>query len=147
MCLPNPEPCFDFGFFLRAQCSLALLAAAVSSSMVVLTAGSSPGAGQFVTSVVRPCPCTFRPTLHIGAAEEKLLCSSFCLLLYAFSSLTPNQCYLESKLAGAGVSADYVICAPHGVMGSAPRMDLTDRSARRAYILHELTSHFIYSQL
>jgi hypothetical protein len=70
--------------------------------MVVLTAGSLPGAGQLMPSIVRPCSCSFLTTLHIGAPEEGLLCSSFSLLLHAFSSLAANRCCLESKVTGAG---------------------------------------------
>jgi len=62
----------------------ALLAAAVSSRMVVLTAGSSHGASQFMPSVVRPCSCSFLTTLYISVPEEGLLCSSFSLRLHAF---------------------------------------------------------------
>jgi hypothetical protein len=116
--------------FSLAQRGATLLAAAVSSSMVVLTAGSSPGAGQFMPSVVRPCSCSFRTTLHIGAPEEGLLCSSFRLLLHAFSSLAANRCCLESKVTGSGVSPDSLITAPRGVMGRAPRTDLACRLRR-----------------
>jgi len=100
------------------------LAAVVSSSMVVLTAGSSPGAGLLMPLIVRPCSCSFLTTLHIGAPEEGLLCSSFSLPLHAFSSLAANRCCLESKVTGAGVSPDSLISAPRGVVGSAPRIDL-----------------------
>jgi hypothetical protein len=51
--IQTPAPILS-SFSLAQRCA-ALLAAAVSSSMVVLTAGSSSGAGQFMPSVVRPC--------------------------------------------------------------------------------------------
>jgi hypothetical protein len=116
--------------FSLAQRYPVLLAAAVSSSMVVLTTGSSPGAGQFMPLVVRPCSCSFLTTLHIGAPEEGLLCSSFSMLLHAISSLAANRCYLESRVTGAGVSPDSLISAPRGVEGRAPRMDLGCRLRR-----------------
>jgi len=106
--------------FSLAQHCAALVAAVVLSSMVVLTAGSSSGAGQFMLSVFRPCSCSFLTTLHISAPEERLLCCSFSLLLHVFSSLAANRCCLESKVTGAGVSPDSLISAPRGVVGSAP---------------------------
>jgi len=114
----------------RAQRFTALLAAVVSSSMVVLTAGSSPGTGQFMPSVVRPCSCSFLTALHICGPEEGFLCSSFSLLLHAFSILAANRCCLESKISGAGVSPDFLISARRGVVGSAPKMDLVCRLRR-----------------
>jgi len=113
-----------------AQRCAALLVAVVSSSMVVLTTGSSPGAGQLMPLVVRPCSCSFLTALHIGAPEEGFLCSSFSLLLHAFSILAANRCCLESKITGAGISPDSLISAPRGVVGSAPRMDLACRLRR-----------------
>jgi len=100
------------------------MAGAVSSSMVVLTAGSSSGAGQFMPSVVWPYSCSFLTTQHIGAPEVALLCSSFGLLLHEFSSLAVNRCCLESKVTGASVSPDSHISAHRRVVGSAARMDL-----------------------
>jgi len=99
-------PALIFTSFSLGQRCAARLAAAVWSSMVVLTGVPSPGAGQFMPSVIRPCSCSFLTTLHIGAPEEGLLCSSFSLLLHAFSSLAANRCCLESKVTGAGVSPD-----------------------------------------
>jgi len=98
--------------------------------MVVLTAGSSPGAGQLMPSIVQPCSCSFLTTLHIGAPEDVLLFSSFSLLLHAFSSLAANRCCLDSKVTGAGVSPDYLIGAPRGVVCSATRIDLACRLMR-----------------
>jgi hypothetical protein len=105
------------------QRCVALSAAAVSSSMVVLTAGSSAGAGQLMPVVDRPYSCSSLTTWQIGAPEEELLCHSFSLLLPAFSSLAANRCCLESKVSGTGVSPDSVISAPHGIVGCAPRID------------------------
>jgi len=113
-----------------AQHCTARLAAAVSSSMLVLTTGSSPGAGQFMPLVVWPCSCCFLMTLHIGASEEGLLCTSYSFLLHAFSSLAENCCCLQSMVASASVSSDSLISTPRGVMGSAPRMDLACRLRR-----------------
>jgi hypothetical protein len=107
-----------------AQRCAALLEAAVSSSIVILTAGSSPRAGELMPSIVRPYSCSFLTTLHIGAPEEGLLCSSFSLLLHAFSIHAANCCCLESKVTGAGISPDSLIRAPRRVVGSASRMDL-----------------------
>jgi len=64
--IQTPAPILA-SFSLAQRCA-ALLAALVSS-MVVLTTGSSPGAGQLMPSVVRPCSCSFLTTLHIGAPE------------------------------------------------------------------------------
>jgi len=127
-----------------AQRCAALLAAVVLSSMVVLTAGSSPGAGQFMPSVVRPCSCSFLTALHIGALEKGFLCSSFSLPLHAFSILAANCCCLDSKITGAGVSPDFLISAPRGVVGSAPRMGLAcrlRRSWRSSRLSTSLGSH------
>jgi len=118
----TPAP--TLAFFTLAQHCGAYLPAVVSSSMVVMTAGSSPRAGQFMPSVVRPWSCSFLTALHIGVLEERFLCSSFSLKLHAFSILAASRCCLESKITSAGVSPDSLISAPRGVVGSAPRMDL-----------------------
>ena len=125
-----PTPALIVDSFPIAQSCGALLAAAVSSSMVVLTAGSWPGAGQYMPLVVTPCSCSFLTTLHIGAPEEGLLGSFVTLLLHVYSSLAANCCCLESKIASLGVSPDSRISAPHGVGGSTPRMDLACRLRR-----------------
>jgi len=98
--------------------------------MVVLTAGSSLGAGQILPSIVLPCSCSILTALHIGAPDEGLLCSSFSLLLHAFTCITANSCWLESKVTGAGVNPDSLISAPCMVVGSAPRNDLACRLRR-----------------
>jgi len=116
--------------FSLAQRCRALLAAVVSSSMVVLAAGSSPGAGKVIPSVVWPCSCSFLTTLHIGALEAGFLCCSFNMLLHAFASLAVNHCCLESKITGVGVSPASLISAPRGVLGSAPRLDVACRFRR-----------------
>jgi len=126
--IQTPAPILA-SFSLAQRCT-ELLAAVVLSSMVVLTTGSSPGAGQFMPLVVWPCLGTVLTALHIGAPEEGYLCSFFSLLLYAFSILAANHCCLESKITGAGVSPDSLISAPRGVVGSAPRMDLACRLRR-----------------
>jgi len=69
----------------------------------------------------------FLDTLHIFAWEEGFWCNSCSLLLHASAILTANLCCLESKITGACVSPDSLICAPRGVGGSAPRMDLACR--------------------
>jgi hypothetical protein len=46
--------CLMASFFLAQRCA-ALLAVVSSSSLLVFTTDSSPGAGQFMPSVVRPC--------------------------------------------------------------------------------------------
>jgi hypothetical protein len=137
---PSPErdqsihhiltPASILASFSLAQCCAALLTAAELSSIVVLTAGSSPGAGQFIPLVVRPCSCSFLTTLYISTPEEGLLCSSFSLLLHAFPSLAANRCCLESKVTCAGASPDAVISGPRGVVGSAPTMNLACRLGR-----------------
>jgi len=140
--IQTPAP--TLASFSLAQRCAALLAAVVSSCMVVLTAGSQPGASQFMPSVVRPCSYSFLTALHIGAPEEGFLGSSFSLLLHAFSILAASRCCLESKISGAGVSPDSLISAPRGVMGSAPRMDLSFRlsgSWRLSRLTTSLGSH------
>ena len=92
--------------------------------MVVVTTGSSPGAGQFIPSVVRPCSWSSLTALHLSASEERFRCKSSSLLLHVSASLTDNRCCLESEITCAGVSPDCLINAPRGVVGSAPRMDL-----------------------
>jgi len=74
--------------------------------MVVMTTGSSPGAGQFMRLVVHPRSCTFMTALHIGAPDVRFLCCSRSLLLHAGSNLAENHCCLASKITGAGVSPD-----------------------------------------
>jgi len=98
--------------------------------MMVLTTDSSPGAGYIMPPVVRPCSCSSLTTLHIGAPEEGFRCNSFSLPLHASASLAANRCCLESKTTGAGVTPDSLISAPHGVVGSEPRMDLACRFRR-----------------
>jgi len=97
---------------------------------MVLTTNTSPGGGQIIASVVRPCSASFLTTLHIGSLEERFWCSSISLPLFAFASLTVNLDCLESKISGAGVSPDFLSSAPGGVMGSYPRMDLACRLRR-----------------
>jgi len=106
--------------------------------MVVLITDSWPGGGHSVPSVVRPCTCASLNTLHIGAPEEGLCCSSFSLLLHVFASLAANRSFLESRITGTGVSPDSHISAPCRVVSSAPRMDLACRLRRswRASRLH-----------
>jgi hypothetical protein len=116
----------------------------VSSSMVVITAGSSPGASQFMPSVLRPCSCSLLTARYICAPEEGFLFSSLSLLVHAFSILAANRCCLESKINTAGVSSDSQISAPRGVVGLAPRMDLACRlwrSCRSSRLLTSLGSH------
>jgi len=140
--IQTPAP--TLASFSLAQRCAALLAAVGSSSMVVLTASTAPGPGQFMPSVVRPCACSFLTALHIGAPEEGFLCSSFSLLLHAFSILAVNCCFLESKITGGGVSPDSLISAPSGVVGSPPRMDLAcqlRRSWRSSRLPTSLGSH------
>jgi len=83
-----------------------------------------------VPSVVRPCSCSSLITLHIGAPEEGLWCSSFSLLLHAIAILAVNRCCLESKVTGTGVSTDSLISALCRVVGSMPRLDLACRFRR-----------------
>jgi len=83
--------------------------------------------------------------MYIGALEERFLCSSFRLLLHAFSSLAADRCCLEPKVSGTGVSADSLISAPRRVMGSAPRMDVAcplRRSWRLSHLPTSLGSHW-----
>jgi len=98
--------------------------------MVVLTTNSSHGAGHIMPSVVRPCSCCSLSTLHIGAPEERFQCSPFTLLLHASAMLAANRCCPESKITGACVSPDSLISAPRGVVGGAPRIDLSCRLRR-----------------
>ena len=98
--------------------------------MVVLSTDFSPAAGQFIPSVVRPCLCSFLTTLHIGAQDVGFWCSSFSLLLHAFSSLTANGCCLKSNNTVPGVNPESHMSAPSGVVGSAPRMGLARRFKR-----------------
>jgi len=52
-------PALTLASFSLDQLCSALLAAVLSSSMMVLTTESSPGAGQFITSVFWPCSFSF----------------------------------------------------------------------------------------
>jgi hypothetical protein len=101
ICPPHLDPCSDFGFFLSYPALYGAFAAVLSSSMVVLTTGSSPGAGQFMPLVVLPCSCSALTALQIGAPEEVLLCSYISLLLHAFSILAANSCCLAPMITGA----------------------------------------------
>jgi len=98
--------------------------------MVVMTTGTSPVAGHFMRSVVRPCGPSSSTTLHLSAPEEGFWCTSCSSLVYASASLAENCCCLQSKITGVGVSPESLICAPRRVVGRAPRMDLTFRLRR-----------------
>jgi len=98
--------------------------------MTVLTTDSSPGAGQLMPSVVRPCSCSFFTALHTGNPGEGFWCSLLSLLLHVFASLGAKRCCLDSKITGAGISPESLISAPSGVVGSAPRIDLACRLRR-----------------
>jgi hypothetical protein len=113
-----------------AHCCAVLLAMLLSSSIMVLTTGSWPGAGQLMPSVVQRCTCSVSTTQHFGVPDEGCLRSYFSLLLYAFASLVANLCSLESKITGAGEGPDSLISAPIGDVGSAPRTDLACRLRR-----------------
>ena len=104
----------------------------MSSSIVVVTTDSSTWGGQSLPSLVRPCTCSFLITLHIGALEEWMWCSSFSMQRHVCVNLAVNRCCLESKITGSGVSPDSLIIARSGVVGCAPRMDL-DRGLRRSW--------------
>jgi len=92
--------------------------------MMVLTTDSSPEVGQFMPSVVYPCPFSLLTTLHISSPEEGVWCSVFPSLLYAFASLAVNHCCLESEITGVGVSPASLIGALCGVVHSTPSLDL-----------------------
>jgi hypothetical protein len=81
-------------------------------------------------SFVRPCLCSSLTTLHIGAPEEGFRFNSITLLLRVSASLAANRCCPESKITGNGLSPDSLMSAPHGFLGSAPRMDLVCRLRR-----------------
>jgi hypothetical protein len=127
---PYPDGGSDFGLFSVTQPCAALLAAVVSSSMMVLTTGSSPGADQFMPLVVRPWLSSFLTSLHIGALDEGFLCSYCGLLVHACSNLTVNHCCPECKVTGASVSPDSLLSAPNGVVCITPRIDLACRLRR-----------------
>jgi hypothetical protein len=127
--IQTPAP--TFASFSLAQHCAALSAVLLSSSIIVVTSGSSPGAGQLMPSVVRPCSCSVSTTRHIGVQDKRSSCSSLGLLLHAFASLAANCCCLASKITYPGVSPDYRINAPLWVVGSAPRTDLACRLMRR----------------
>ena len=101
-----------------------LLAAVVSSSMVILTADFSPRAGKFMPSVVWLCQCASLATLYISAPDEGFQWNSFSLPLYVSTSFAVNCCCLESLIVAAGGSLDFLIGAPGGVVGRAPRIDM-----------------------
>ena len=61
----EPDPAFLF--FLFAHSSMALLAAASPSSIVVLTACSSSGSGQHIVFALLPRVCCIAPTLPTRA--------------------------------------------------------------------------------
>jgi hypothetical protein len=92
--------------------------------MVVLSSEYSPGAGPIMLWVLQQYKSFSKTTLSTGAPEEGFLGNSFSLLMHASASLAANWCYLESKITGAGVSPDYLISAPHGVVGSGTRIEL-----------------------
>jgi hypothetical protein len=96
-------------------------------------------------SVVRPCSCSIYTTLHTGFAEEGFFCRFLSLLLYMFASISSKHCGLDSKIPNLGVRCVYLINTPHGVMGSAPRIDLTCRLMRRSRLSRlpaSLRSHY-----
>jgi len=126
--IATPAPIFT-SFPLPQSCAV-LLAPVVSSSMVVLTSDSLPGAGLIMPTVVWQSACYFLTTLHHGAPEEGFRCNSFRLLLHVSASPPANCCCLESKITSVGVSPDSLISAPRGVVGSALRMDLACRLRR-----------------
>jgi len=106
--------------FSRAQRCALLLAAVVSSSVMVLSTDSSPGAGHIMPSVVWLCSCCFLTTMHISAPEEGFPCNSFSLLLHASASLAANRCCLESTITGVGISPDSHKCTPVGLWTARP---------------------------
>jgi len=103
---------------------VALLAAVVSSSIVVLNTGSAAGAGRFMPFVVRPYSCALLSTLHIGALEKGFQCRSCSLLLHVVSSLAVKRSSMEDTVTATGVSPDTLMSAPGRVVWSAPRMNL-----------------------
>jgi hypothetical protein len=121
---PHPNPCCDFGFFL--SCPALRYAFVCSGGFQFCGAGHLcfARAGQFMPLVVHQCSCSFLTALHISALEDGFLCSSFSLLLNAFSSLAANRCCLESKITATGASPYSVISSPRRIVGSVCRMDL-----------------------
>jgi len=89
---PMQTPAPTFASFSLAQYFVALLAGLLSSSIMVLTSGFSPGAGQLMSCVARPCLCAILTTRHIGVPDKGSSCSSFSLQLHAFASLAANHC-------------------------------------------------------
>jgi len=57
-------------------------------------------------------------------------CSLLNLLLHTVASLTAKRRCLDSKISGADLSPESLIDAPHGILGSAPRIDLAFRLKR-----------------
>ena len=95
-------------------------------------------------SVVRRCSCSFFTALHTGTPAEGFWCSFLSLSQHMFASLTAKHCCLDSKITGTGVSPESLINAPHGVVGSAPRIYLAgglSRSWRSSHLPASLGSH------
>jgi hypothetical protein len=132
-------PCICHALSCAALCAVLL-----TSSIMDFTIGSSPGARELMPSVVRPWPGSVLTTRHMGVPDKGSSWSSFRLMLYEYARLAANRCCLESRLTGMGVSPDFLIIAPHGVIRSAPKTDLACglRRRRRSYRLcFSLESH------
>jgi len=102
---------------------MALLAVLLSSSLMVLTTGSTPRAWQLMPSVVRACLCSIWTTRHRAVLEQQSLYSSLTFLLHAIASLAENHCCLESMINAAFACPGSLINATIGVVGSVPMTD------------------------
>lgn len=141
---PIPTPATTFTSFALAKHCLGLLAAVVSSSIVVLTTDSSPRASHLMSHGVLPLSWSFLPTLHTGAPEDTFWFRSFSLLQHACDSLVGIFCCLDSRIADRGGNIYSFVSVPHGVVGSMPRMDLTfrlEKVRRLSRVATSLDSH------
>ena len=130
----------NLAFISFALYCVALLAAPLSSSIMVLTTGSSPGAGQLMPLVAQQSSRAILTTLHIGVPKAGYSYTFVSLLLHEFASLAANCSCLVSKTTGVGESPNSHISAPHGVGGSTHRTDLACRLRGRARLSRQPTS-------
>jgi len=91
--------------------------------------------------VIQQCACSVSTTRHIGVLDDELSCGSISLVVRAFASLVASRCCLQSKIRGVDVSPDSLLNAPLGVVGGAPRMDLSCR-LKRGWRLSRLPTYF-----
>jgi hypothetical protein len=103
-----------------AQLCTALFAVLWSRSIIHLTAGSLPAAGELMLVVVRPLSRSIVILQHVGVPKARSSCSSFSVLVNEFTSPPENHGYLQYETAGAGVNPGFLINETRGVIGCVP---------------------------